>query len=214
MKIKRIAAMILSVILFADPVMASEKILTERQKAVADKIAENTADNWKKYGVLPSVAVTQAFIESSLGVNQVKPNNLFGIRPGGVRYSSYTSLEGGINAYLDVLNDARYEKALHKKDYRTQLREILAGGYYGEDDGGTVEEYYEDCVNSIEKYGFDEYDKELFRRLHKQSERKRMAKWDKTYTLCYDGTLKEHEIRVDKKIINGGGRYRFGKTRN
>lgn len=205
MKCRKVVAILLTVILFMEPMMAYAKSaeLTKEQKKVADTVAEYTEKKWEKYGVLPSVAVTQTFVESSLGVNQVRPNNLWGLRPGG-EYSSYSSMECGVYAYLDVLNNGLYDKSLHKKDYKVQLWEILQGGYYGEDDGGTIEEYYEDCVNSIEKYGFDEYDREMFRQLRERSDRKRKKKWGKTYTLHYDDSLKEHEIRVDKKIINGG----------
>lgn len=31
-----------------------------------------------------------------------------------------------------------------------------------------------------------------------------MKKWDKTYTLVYDDSVGEHEVRVDKKIIKSG----------
>lgn len=202
MKPRKIVAIILSVILISEPVVISAQCedLTEGQEKVAEKIAKETSDSWEERGVLPSVAVVQAFIESSLGVNQVKPNNLWGIRPGGIYYSSYGSIDDGIEAYLDVLNNGLYDKALHKKKYQAQLKHILAGGYYGEDDGGTNEEYYRNCVDSIEKYGFDKYDKVLFDRL----ENKRKKKWEKIYTLHYDASLSEHEVRVDKKIINGG----------
>lgn len=107
---------------------AKSRELSNEQERIADKVAETATDNWGKYGVLPSVAVAQTFVESSLGVNQVRPNNLWGIRPGGVHYSSYASLEDGIYAYLNVLNNGLYDKALHKKDYKVQLQEILQGG--------------------------------------------------------------------------------------
>lgn len=202
MKLRKIVAIILSAILISEPAIISAQCagLTEMQTEVADKIAKETQDSWEERGVLPSVAVVQAFNESSLGVNQVKPNNLWGIRPGGVNYASYSSVNDGIEAYLDVLNNGLYDKALYKKEYRTQLIYILDGGYYGEDDGGTNEEYYKNCVDSIEKYGFDRYDKVLFGRL----EKKRKKKWEKTYTLHYEASLPEREVRVDKKIINGG----------
>lgn len=206
MKKRKVIAIILSAILFAEPVIVSARgnDLTESQKKIADKVAKKTTEKWDECGVLPSVAVVQAFVESSLGDNQVKQNNLWGIRPGGVNYAFYSSVDDGIEAYLDVLNDGLYDRALYKKEYRTQLKYILAGGYYREDDGGTNEEYYKNCVYSIEKYGFDRYDKELFRQLEEKSEQARKKKWEKTYTLHYDSSLSEHEVRVDKKIINGG----------
>lgn len=177
--------------------------LTPYQKKTADKVAQVTAENWKKYGVLPSVAVAQTFIESSLGVNQVRPNNLWGIRPNG-QYASYTSMEDGIYAYLRVINNGYYDKALHVRDYEKQIEEILAGGYYGEDDGGTVDEYYNHVVSSIRRYGFDEYDRQLFADLKERAEERRRKKWNKTYTLVYEPGLNENQVRVDRKIIRRG----------
>lgn len=202
MKYKKIIAILLSAVLFMEPVVVSAKVtrLTEKQEKVADKVAKEASENWEEYGVLPSVAVAQTFIESSLGKNQVRPNNLWGLRPDN-EYSSYESLNEGISAYLDVLNNGLYDKALHKRNYRDQIWEILQGGYYGEDDGGTVEEYYQNCVNSIESYHFDRYDQKLFKDL---GERKRKKKWEKTYTLVYDDSVRENEVRVDKSIIKSG----------
>lgn len=205
MKTKKIVAALLSAILFMEPMMVSAKSaeLTKEQKKVADRVAEITAEKWEECGVLPSVAVAQTFVESSLGDNQVRKNNLWGLRPGG-EYSSYANMEDGIYAYLEILNNGLYDKALYKKDYKVQLQKILQGGYYGEDDGGTIEEYYRDCVDSIRDYQFDRYDQELFRCLRRRKERERMEKWDKTYILVHDDSLGEHEIRVDKKIIKSG----------
>lgn len=182
---------------------AKSRELSSEQERIADKVAETVADNWENYGVLPSVAVAQTFVESSLGVNQVRPNNLWGIRPGG-NYSAYASLEDGIYAYLNVLNNGLYDKALHKKDYKVQLLEILQGGYYGEDDGGTIEEYYQDCVDSIRDYHFDRYDKRLFRCMKRKAENRRKRKWEKTYTLVYDSSVPSHAVMVDTSVIKQG----------
>ena len=206
---KIISAMVAASLFVTAPASASK--LTSYQKRVADTVAEVTSDNWKQYGVLPSVAVGQTLIESSLGVNQVRPNNLWGLRPDG-HYSSYTSLENGIRAYLKVLNNGRYDRGLFKKDYETQIDAILDGGYYGEDDGGTVSEYYRDVVSSIRRHRFDRYDKKLFKRLKKEArikarkkaEKKRKKKWGKIYTLKYDAKLPGNKIKVNKKIIKGG----------
>lgn len=206
MRLRKIIVMLISMIIFAEPMMMYAKGvgLTEGQKKVADKVAELTADGWNEYGVLPSVAVTQAFIESSLGVNQVRPNNLWGTRPGG-EYSSHKTLKDGLYFYLgDVLNNGLYDNVLYEKDYKVQLRKILMGGYYGEDDGGTIKEYYQDCIDSIKKYGFDKYDKVLFEKIRREKERKRKKKWKKTYILVYDKDIPDHAVSVDKGIIKRG----------
>lgn len=203
MKIKRIIAMILLVPILCPYIVMAESGLTESQKAVADKVANTVSDNWEEYGVLPSVAVAQTLVESSLGEHQVRPNNLWGLRPGG-NYRSYDSLDDGIHGYLRVIGEPRYKRARFVKDYETQISRILDGGYYGEDDGGTISGYYNHVVSSIRKYGFDKYDEKLFNRIDKETEEKRIAKWSKTYTVIYDPDLKPHEVSVDKSIIHGG----------
>lgn len=204
MRYKKMIAVALSIILMMNPVyVGADSGLSKNQIAVADKVAEIAIDNWEKYGVLPSVAVAQTFVESSLGDNQVRKNNLWGLRPAG-EYSSYASLEDGIYAYLRVLNNDRYDNALHRKDCEVQLQKILEGGYYGEDDGGTIEEYYQDCINSIRKYHFDKYDKILFKLLQKKSDAKRKNKWEKSYTLVYDSSVPSHAVMVDESIIKRG----------
>ena len=150
MKRKLILMMLLVVLVNPITASANSKGLSNKQKKIADKVATTAMKEWNKYGVLPSVAVAQTFIESSLGVNQVRQNNLWGLKPKG-KYASYSSLEKGIYAYLNVLNNGRYDKALYKKDYKKQIKKILQGGYYGEDDGGTKEKYYKNCVMSIQK---------------------------------------------------------------
>lgn len=129
MRYRKIIAITLSMILFMNPmtVFAKSTELTEKQKETASKVAEVVSGNWEEYGVLPSVAVAQTFAESSLGVNQVRSNNLCGLRPGG-EYSSCRNLNDGIHAYLKVLNNGLYDKALHKKNYKLQLQKILEGG--------------------------------------------------------------------------------------
>lgn len=191
--------------IFASPsvLLAESAELTKEQKDVADNVADEALENWDKYGVLPSVAVAQTFVESSLGKNRIRKNNLWGLRPSG-RYSSYASLNDGISAYLRVLNNGRYDDALFKKDYKDQLHEILMGGYYGEDDGGTIGEYYRNCVKSILKYGFDQYDKKLFNAIKKKDDVKRKKKWLKTYTFVYDKKVPKYAVSVDKSIIKGG----------
>lgn len=213
---KKILLVLIICVITANCISATAKAtLSERQKETADRIAEIADINWKEYGVLPSIAVAQAFIESSLGKNQVKPNNLWGIRPGGKCYSSYSSLSDGTYSYLGVINNGRYDKALFKKDYKIQIKYILQGGYYGEDDGGTIEEYRRNIVSSVENHHFDKYDKKLFKRLQKEqkqeekkkkerAEKKRKKKWLKTYTIVYDPNVMPHEVSVDKKIIKQG----------
>ena len=152
MKFKIIAIALASLIFVTEPCSAA---LTENQKQTADVIAKVTAKNYDKYGVLPSVAVTQAFVESSLGVN-CSGYNLWGIRSGAEQYSS---LKNGVLRYLEVINNGYYEGAPFEKDYHKQLALILDGGYCE-----PVGNYYEDGIWGIENYNFDNYDKMIHKK--------------------------------------------------
>lgn len=177
--------------------------LNEKQNYYANYIAQVAAENWEEYGVLPSVAVAQAFIESSLGMHN--PNyNLWGIASGATYYDS---LHEGVMGYLKVINNGYYKDAPHQTDYSIQLRKILDGGYcYPEGD------YYSNAINSINKYHFDKYDKMMFKNIEKEKirkrrllkEKKRIAKQKQKFTVIYDKSVPENTVIVNKKIIKGG----------
>lgn len=127
--------------------------LTERQKENADVIAKIAIENYDTYGVLPSVAVVQAFIESTLGEFPSNQHNYFGICAGDVGYSSFYD---GVIGYLKVINNGRYDGALFNSSYSESMLHILNGGYCY-----PVGDYYSKAIWSIEHYGFYEYDNEL-----------------------------------------------------
>lgn len=122
------------------------------QQRNAETIAKICVDNWKKYGCLPSVAIAQAFVESTLGKHCPSgSNNLWGICSGAVRYDS---IEDGVYGYMRVINNGYYKGAPHCKDYSTQISRILAGGYCT-----PVGDYYSNAIWTIEHYQLYEYDK-------------------------------------------------------
>ena len=124
--------------------------LSKKQWRRADIIAEVAAENYEQYGVLPSVAIAQAFIESTLG-ERCSGNNLWGINSG---RESYSSLENGVMRYLRVINNGCYPGAPFERNYGRQITKIIAGGYC--EPAGP---YISDVVWSIERYNFDRYDK-------------------------------------------------------
>lgn len=113
-------------------------------------IARVCINEWKNYGVLPSVAIAQAMQESTLG-KYCRGNNLWGICSGSVHYSS---LESGVYGYLRVINNGCYGSAPFTKDASSQISKILAGGYCV-----PVGNYYNDVMNIINKYGLERFDK-------------------------------------------------------
>lgn len=163
-----ILGLIFSMFITATPCQA----LSKKQWQRADIIAEVAAENYGEYGVLPSVAVAQAFIESSLG-KHCSGNNLWGIRSGA---ESYSSLENGVMRYLKVVNNGCYPGAPFASNYETQLYSILDGGYCE-----PVGNYYCNAVWSIERYGFDKYDEMIPR----------------TYTLKYSKKCSPYMILIN-----------------
>ena len=145
------------------------KDLSEAQSNTADTIAQICIENWETYGVLPSVCVGQAFIESTLG-EYCSGYNLWGIQSGQEQYSS---LWEGTIRYLNVINKSYYEGAPFKTDYHEQIRIILDGGYCQ-----PVGSYYEDIIWSIDHYGFSKYDTQLFTYLEEKekAEQERIEK--------------------------------------
>lgn len=122
------------------------------QQKNAETIARICVENWEKYGCLPSVAIAQAFVESTLGKHCPSgSNNLWGICSGAV---SYSSIEDGVYGYMRVINNGYYKGAPHCKDYSTQISRILAGGYCT-----PVGDYYSNAIWTIEHYQLYEYDK-------------------------------------------------------
>lgn len=197
---------------------AATRTLTKSQQKNADRIAEVVASKWDDYGVLPSVAVAQAFIESTLG-DRCPGYNLWGINSG--RGYNYSSLDEGINAYLKVIHDSGYyDDAIGCKSYATQLYRIL----YDVDSNGNrrdvycvpAGDYLSDAKWAIEAYGFDKYDKKMFKEIEKKKEearqqriferkeKKRKAKWSKEYTMVYDSSVAPHEVVVNANIIKKG----------
>lgn len=187
--------------------------LSEQQRKTADRIAAEVADHWDEYGVLPSVAVAQAFVESSLGKN-CSGYNLWGIKSGAVSYGSLTE---GIHAYMDVINNGYYKGAPFKKNYKTQLRIILDGGYC-EPEG----DYWIAAMRGYSWYDFEKYDKKMFKDIKKkkEEERKRKAaekarkiqaekekKWKKPFQIVYDTNVPYNVLATDKKVISGGVVY-------
>lgn len=124
--------------------------LSQVQKNRAYTIANICIKEWKRYGVLPSTAISQAMVESTLG-KHCRGYNLWGIKSGSVRYSS---LENGVYAYLRVINNGCYGTAPFTKNSSSQIRKILSGGYCV-----PVGNYYKNATWIVNKYKLKKFDK-------------------------------------------------------
>jgi len=191
---KRVLSMVLSIALLFSyvPVSATARKLPGEQQKMAEKLGEMCEEKWERYGVLPSVCIAQAFIESTLGKN-CSGHNLWGIRSGAEKYNS---LEEGVERYLKVINNGYYDGAPFQRDYHKQIKAIVDGGYCV-----PAGDYYERAVWAIETYGFDKYDKKLFERLREEERREQQSK---KFKVVYDKSVPKYKVEVDKSIIRKG----------
>lgn len=188
---------------------AKTQKLNKMQWWYADEIARVVTDNWETYGVLPSVAVAQAYVESSLG-KRCAGNNLWGIASGDEHYDS---LYDGILRYCEVINEDYYKGAPFMKDWNSQLDRILAGGYCD-----PVGDYKEDAEYGYAVHNFEKYDEILFDKLRKKEiaekeeakDRKEEAEYIQANTVPSDTFVVIREyvrdgvIYANKKAITGG----------
>lgn len=150
--------------LISPKAFAADYTLVDDLQQNADQIAEVTIANYDTYGVLPSVAVGQAFCESTLGKFPINDFNYWGLRAR-KGWRAFNSLEEGTIGYLETINNGRYDKALFNKDYKEQLKYIYEGGYCPNNP-----DYVDKVVWAIEAYDFTAYDATLFKSLEKQEQ--------------------------------------------
>ena len=126
--------------------------LSVSRENTADAIADICIQEWNTYGILPSVAVGQAFVESGLGSggsNLFGVNGCFGLGPVSATYK-----------YLQCLHNEYFKgKAAWKDSPEEQMYYILERGFYcaGEYPYGR---YYNNVISSIYRYGWDRYEDE------------------------------------------------------
>lgn len=154
--------------------------LTIEQKAFIAKVGKLAAADMKNSGVLASLTISQAILESGWGKSglTVKANALFGIKAGktwkgktysaktqecydGVNYTTITDLFRAYGSWEESVADhsalltgaARYKAVVGETDYKKACKAIKAAGY------ATAPDYAEKLINIIECYGLTEYDR-------------------------------------------------------
>lgn len=139
-------------------------------------IKEMAIDDMKKTGVLASLTIAQALLESQYGNSGLtkSANNLFGIKgeykgqsitlptaeyENGMRkiiqakFRKYPSWEASLEDHSNFLKQyKRYTKVLSAKDYKKACHAIEAAGY------ATDPQYAEKLINLIERYKLYAYD--------------------------------------------------------
>ena len=174
----------------------SNALSTSRQNT-ADAIADICIEEWDIYGILPSVAIGQAFVESGLGSGG---SNLFGVNG--------CSGLGPVSAtyrYLQCLHNGFFKgRAAWKDSPEEQMYYILERGYYcaGEYPHGR---YYYNVLGSIDRYGWRRYDRTLEKRLREREKKKKRKKRQKGYfRIIFSYEIPEGTCIVDPGYIKKG----------
>ncbi|KRN43270.1 SH3 domain-containing protein [Fructilactobacillus fructivorans] len=145
-----------------------------------NKVTPGAIAGWKKYGVLPSVSIAQAIIESGWGRSglAVKGNNLFGIKGSYDGQSIYFPTQEYINGQWVTVQAAfrlypswsasiedhgaflrdnpRYNNLLGVRDYESVAYDLQYDGY------ATDPSYAQTLINCVRNYGLDSIDKVAF----------------------------------------------------
>lgn len=153
--------------------------MTQEQKAFIERVGNLAAADMQKSGVLASLTIAQAILESEWGKSglTVKANALFGIKAGtnwkgrvystktqecydGVNFTTVTALFRAYNSWEESVENhsalltgaARYKAVVGERDYKTACRAIKAAGY------ATNPNYADKLIQLIESYSLTAYD--------------------------------------------------------
>lgn len=179
----------------------SKTYARSHQDTVPSRIAKVVEKHYDEYGIWPSVAIGQAFRESTLG----KGPNMFGVRG-----CAGLGVEEATMGYLKCLQNKYFRgEANFAPTPAEQLTIIMRGGRYCEHqypDGS----YYWDVINSINKYGWRRYDKKIIKKIKAKEARKRRKKRQKRpFRIIFDDTLPEGTAVVDPEYIKNGSAIIF-----
>lgn len=178
-----------------------------------DKISNGARDGYHKYGILPSLVMAQAILESGWGRSElsVASNNLFGVKAGKdwlgdkvkfptkeyinnkwidteAYFRKYDTLDGSILDHAKFLNKLRYSSVINEKDYKKACHNIYESGY------ATDPDYPEKLIRIINENKLFEYDT-------LESINKHWAEND--YRELNESGLKIHDRRFNDTITRG-----------
>lgn len=149
--------------------------MNTKQNVFIQKILPSAMVAQKKTGILTSLTLAQAALESGWGNSSIG-NNIFGIKAtaswkgrkrqvktaeysGGQKdyynlwFRDYDSIEDSILDHGKLLTYPRYEKVRSAKNYVEACREVQAAGY------ATDPKYAEKLISLIKTNGLDKWDK-------------------------------------------------------
>ncbi|MDF1494068.1 glycoside hydrolase family 73 protein [Caproiciproducens sp. CPB-2] len=153
--------------------------ITEEQKGFIKRVGDLAAADMKKSGILASLTIAQAILESGWGQSglTVKANALFGIKAGstwkgkvysaqtqecydGVSNTTITALFRAYDSWEESVSDhsalltglSRYKAVVGERDYKKACVAIRTAGY------ATDPTYSDKLINLIDSYGLAAYD--------------------------------------------------------
>ncbi|WP_061777623.1 glucosaminidase domain-containing protein, partial [Lacticaseibacillus pantheris] len=169
-----------TVVAVADAVTAAQPTFssTDRLQDFIESVESGAIAGWQKYGVLPSVTVAQAILESGWGSSSLstQAHNLFGIKAdpswtgAKVNYPTqeyvngqYVTINDYFRAYANnsdsvedhgafLKDNSRYNNLIGNTDYRSVAKDLQADGY------ATAPTYAQSLIGLIEMYNLTALD--------------------------------------------------------
>ena len=155
--------------------------MTTQQKNFIEMIGNAVVSFYRDYGILPSLTIAQAILESNWGKSGLSKDcyNFFGMKwskgcgcdykeyktkeqkkDGSyvtitAKFRKYGSVEAGIKGYYQFLQYKRYQNLRGVTDYSKACNLICQDGW------ATSLKYAENLKNYIKQYGLDDYDFEV-----------------------------------------------------
>jgi flagellum-specific peptidoglycan hydrolase FlgJ len=144
------------------------------QKAFINQIKNGACACYIKYGILPSLTIAQAALESGWGSSSIG-NNIFGIKAGSswkgktqtvlttefvngqyikvnATFRDYNSIDDSIIDHAKLLTLNRYMPVVQAKDYKEACKQVQQCGY------ATDPNYANKLISIIETYKLNQYD--------------------------------------------------------
>ena len=140
-----------------------------------NKIKAGAIESYNQYGVLPSLTLAQAILETGWGKHAIG-NNIFGIKAGSswkgkvqrvktseqrsdgsyyqiyADFRDYDSIDDSILDHAKLLSTDNYKRVIQATDYKSACQAVKACGY------ATSLNYANSLINLIEKYGLNQWD--------------------------------------------------------
>ena len=157
--------------------------ISEDKIQFINNLEEGARYNYKKYGILPSITIAQAIIESGWGQSQLTKdsNNLFGIKADNrwdgdsievmtsenysdkikAKFRKYESINESIKDHGKFLSEnKRYEEngLFNSKNYKKQAQALEDAGYSTKKDKKGNKIYADILIDIIKKYDLAKLD--------------------------------------------------------